>query len=169
MNIVNNEFIKFDEFTIFCEIVKASDENNDNKLEFFQKIISTIMKYKKENKTHSNEFYIRITDLENQEYIKIQEIPVERQTILNAILFAAYNNDIDMLNKLTLIPIQKYELSQEELGENLDYILTHSMDINEYIYGEEDRIVYNIKESKLEKTYVFKEQQQKSYQRIKIK
>ena len=127
------------------------------------------MDYNKTNKTHIHEFYIRISDIENYEYFKTKEITIERQTIQNAILFAAYNNDIEILKQLTTIPIQKYELSQEEVGENLDYILNHSIDINEYISGEEERIVYDIKENKLEKTYIFNHQENKSYQRLKLK
>lgn len=73
--------------------------------------------------------------------------------ILNAILYAAYNMDIEMLQKLTVIPIQKQQLSQDELGDNLDYILNHSINLNEYINGEKDRIVYNVKYN--DKLYIF--------------
>ena len=133
MNLVNNEYIKTSVFSMYCSQAKAVDEWDDNKLDFFSKITSVIINYCQAKKKHIDEFYIRISDLENQQYIKIQEIPVARQAILNAILFAVYNNDIEMLNKLRLIPIHKSEISQEELGENLDYILNYSIDINEYI------------------------------------
>ena len=169
MNLVNYEYVKLERFLIFFEIVEAAERNDDNKMEFFQKIIRTIMDYEKANRIKMSEFYIKITDIENHEYFKTKEITIERQTIQNAILFAAYNNDIEILKKLTTIPIQKYELSQEEVGENLDYILNHSIDINEYISGEEERIVYDIKENKLEKTYIFNHQENKNYQRLKLK
>ena len=138
MNLVNYEYVKLEKFLIFLEIVEASEQNDDNKLEFFQKMYRTFMNYEKANRIYLNEFYIRIDDIDNHEYFKTKEITIEREIILNAILFAAYDNDIEILNKLTLIPINKYELSQDDLGKNLDYILTHSMDINEYISGEEE-------------------------------
>lgn len=169
MNLVNHKYVILDRLSIFLEIVEASEQNDDNKLEFFQEMYRTIMEYEKANRICLSEFYIRIDDIENHEYFKTKEITIEREIILNAILFAAYNNDIEILKQLTSITINKYELSQDELGENLDYVLNHSMDINEYISGEEERFVYNIKENKIEKAYVFKEQQQKSYQRLKKK
>ena len=169
MNLVNYEYIKLHRFLIFLEILEASEEKDDNKLEFFQKIIRTIIDYEKNNRIHINDFYIKITDLENQEYFKTKEITIERETILNAILFAAYNNDIEMLKQLTIIPVQKHEISQSEIGENLDYILNHSIDINEYITGEEERLVYDIKENRIEKAYIFSCHENKSYQRLKIK
>lgn len=169
MSLINYEYMKLHRFLIFLEIVTAADKGDDNKLEFFQKIIRTIMDYEKANGIHINDFYIRITELEQQEYLKEMEVTIERQTILNAILFAVYNNDIEMLNKIRLIPIQKSQLSQSEVGENLDYILNHSIDIEEYIMGEEERIVYNIKENKLEKRYIFNVEESKSYQRLRLK
>lgn len=169
MNLVNYEYVKLDQFLIFSKIIEASEKNDHNKLEFFQKIIRTIKKYEKINRTHINEFYIRISDIENKGYFETKEITVEREIILNAILFAAYNNDIEMLKSLTKIPIQKCELSAPELGANLDYILNHSININEYIMGEEKQIVYNVNENKLEKAYIYNHQKNKSYQRLKIK
>lgn len=169
MYLVNNEYIITTNFSMYCEIVKAADECNDNKLEFFEKITRVIINYEQAKKEHIDEFYIRVSDLQKLQYVKTQEIPIARQTILNAILFAAYNNDIEILNKLTSISIQKREIPQQELGENLDYVLNHSMDINEYITGEREKFVYNVKEHQIEKAYVFKEQQQKSYQRLKKK
>ena len=169
MNLVNYEYLKLNRFLIFCEILDASDENDEKKQAFFQKIVRTIMDYEKTNRIHISDLYIKIADIENHKYFKTKEITIEREMILNAILFAAYNNDIEILKKLTIIPIQKYELSQSELGESLDYILNHSIDLNEYISGEEERIVYNIKENKLEKTYIFNHQENKSYQRLKLK
>ena len=169
MYLVNNEYIITTNFSMYCEIVKAADECNDNKLEFFEKITRVIINYEQAKKEHIDEFYIRVSDLQKLQYVKTQEIPIARQTILNAILFAAYNNDIEILKQLTQIPINKYELSQDELGENLDYILNHSMDINEYISGEEERFVYNINEHRIEKVYIFNCHENKSYQRLKIK
>ena len=169
MNLVNHKYVILDRLSIFLKMVEASEQNDDNKLEFFQEMYRTIMEYEKANRICLSEFYIRIDDIENHEYFKTKEITIEIEIILNAILFAAYNNDIEILKQLTQIPINKYEISRDELGENLDYILNHSMDIKEYISGEEERFVYNIKENKIEKAYVFKEQQQKSYQRLKKK
>lgn len=169
MNLVNHEYVKLSRFDIFLEIVEASEQNDDNKLEFFQEMYRTIMEYEKANRININEFHIRIDDIDNHEFFKSKEITIEREIILNAILFAAYNNDIEILKQLTQIPINKYELSQDELGENLDYILTHSIDINEYIDGEEEQIIYNVKENKIEKAYIFNSQKNKSYQRLKKK
>jgi len=169
MKQVNYEYIKLNKYLIFLEIVKASDEEDDKKLEFFQKIIRTILTYEKTNREHINEFYIRISDLEKQEYLKIKEITVERQTILNAILFAVFNNDIETLKKLTSIPIHKNEIPQSELGDNLDYILNHSIDLNEYIMGENERIIYSDKKNTLEKGYIYNLQENKSYQRLRLK
>ena len=106
MNLVNHEYVKLNRFDIFLEIVEASEQNDDNKLEFFQEMYRTIMEYEKANRINISEFNIRIDDIDNHEFFKSKEITIKREIILNAILFAAYNNDIEIIKQLTQIPIK---------------------------------------------------------------
>ena len=42
MNLINKEYIKIDHLDIFEETLKASDEENKEKLIFFQKLLHTL-------------------------------------------------------------------------------------------------------------------------------
>lgn len=154
MELANNQYIKLNKFDIIKEILKATDEEDNSKTIFFQNLLRTVMDYEKKNKLHIECFYIGINELQNQEFFKISEIPITRQTLLNAILIAIFNNDIDIAQKITSFIIKK-ELLPSELGDLLDYILNNSIDMKEYIDGEKERFIYNVQENKIEKEYIF--------------
>lgn len=157
MNLINKEYIKIDHLDIFEETLKASDEENKEKLIFFQKLLHTITDYKKKNKHHIGIVYIKISELKNPKILNISEIPIERQTILNAILYATFNNDIDMIKRLISKTIMKNEVLPSELEDTiLDYILDHSIDMNEYLTDEKERLIYSDKSNQLEKGYIYR-------------
>lgn len=169
MNLINKEYIKIDKLGIFSEILSASDKEDKEKLIFFQKLLHTVMDYKKENKHNTETIYIRISDLKEPEILKISEIPIERQTILNSILYATFNNDTDMIKKLISKTIMKNEVLPNELGDTLDYVLAHSIDMNEYITGENERLIYSDKKNKLEKGYIYNLKENKNYKKLILK
>ena len=145
-----------------------TDEKNNDKIVFFQKLLETVIEYEKKRKVHINNIYISIDSLNNPWIFKISELPIKRQTLLNATLFAVYNGDMDIVKKMTSFFLEN-EMSTNELGGLVDYVLEHSMDMNEFIVGEKERIIYKEKESKLEKGYIFSIGKQQGYKKLKIK
>ena len=168
MELINSRYIGLDKFSIFSEIVKATDEENNTKIAFFQKLLTTLLKYEKERKTHANAIYISMDSLCNPRLFPTPELPIKRQTLLNATLFAGYNGDIDTAQKLTSF-FPRNEISPNELGELEDYVLEHSMDMNEYFVGEKERLIYNEKENKIEKGYIFFCEKQQGHKKQRLK
>ena len=68
------------------------------------------------------------------------------------------NNDIDIAIKLKPY-IYKKSVLPTELGDMLDYVLEHNIDICEYLNGENLRIIYNDKLNKFEKGYIYNNSQ----------
>ena len=155
MYLVNEEYIEINEFGIFTEIVRASDKNDFKRVKFFEQLLQIVLNYKKKNKRNIETIYIRISDLKEPEMLKISEIPIERQVILNALLYAAFENDIDMIKEISSLSIGKNELLSNELGNTLNYILCHSIDMNEYLTNEKERIIYNERLKELETGYIY--------------
>lgn len=151
MERINNNYIKVTKPDIFLQIAKESDSNNSSKLAYFEDLITTILEYEKENNDHIYDIFLPISDFNE---IDLLYIPIKRQTIINAYLFANMNNELALSIKLKGL-IAKKELNLKELGNLEIYILNHSMDLNEYIDGEAIRTIYNSKENKLENGYIF--------------
>ena len=124
--------------------------------------------YELEKKKHISYIYISTDNSYIKKFLEKSEIFISRQTVLNALIFATVNNDIDIVQKLSLI-ISKKEFLPSELGDLLEYVLTHSMDINEYFDGEKQRFIYNDTENRLEEGYVFKIKQPENNKQLKLK
>lgn len=154
MKLVNHKFIQLDKMDIFHEFVKLSDDNNSKKLEFFQKVFDTLSDYEKEYREMINTLYISIDNLTDTTLIKISDLPIERQRLLNATLFAIYNQDFEIVSKLTPFFIKK-EVLPYELGNALDYVLDHSLDMNEYLEVERKKFIYFENDNKIERGYLF--------------
>lgn len=154
MKLANSQYIKLDKFSIFSELVKATDEKNNAKMMFFKKLLQTITKYEKERKQSIDTIYISLTDLRDSEIFKILELSIERQLLLNATIFAMYNGDIEIAKNLTSF-FSEREVHTNELGELSSYVLEHSINMDEFIEGERERIIYNKKENKIENGYIF--------------
>ena len=158
MELVNKQYIKLGEFSLFVEIANASIERNIEKLDFFGKLINTITKHEREKCAMIEDVYISISELCNPKIFDLTQIPISRQTILNASLIALYNDELEIAQKLSTF-FSKNEVLANELGKLLDYVLEHSMSIDEYFMGENIQYVYNEREDKVEKRNIYSKPQ----------
>ncbi|MBE6152484.1 MAG: hypothetical protein E7165_04155 [Firmicutes bacterium] len=168
MELINNNYVKFSKFDLCYQQVKESETGDENREIYFNKIMRVFFDYEREKKHHISYIYISTDNSYIKELLEKSEIFISRQTVLNALMFATVNNDIDIAQKLSLI-ISKKEFLPSELGNLLEYVLTHSMDINEYFDGEEQRFIYNDIENRLEEGYVFKIKQPENNKQLKLK
>jgi len=162
LELVNKKFIKLDKFDIYGRLVKTT-ENIDN--EFISNLIRLFFDYEKENKCFIKEFYIHVNDTQFNEIIDINNIPIRRDGIRNAALFAFLTNNLDLAKKLEEF-IHKKIVYPYELGNLLDYVLENSIDINEYYDGERKKIIYDEKSNKLEEGYIYSKTELKKIKKI---
>lgn len=159
MEIINKNFIKLDKFFITQQIIISSENKDSKKLDFFTNLFTAIINYQHSNRTNIDYIYISINDLKNDNIFKITDLPISRQSIINATLFAILNGDLDKIQEL-----KKYFFKQKtyksEMPKLFNYVLEHSMDINEYMDKEKIRFIYKEKESKLEKGYIYSQDNQ---------
>lgn len=158
MELVNNKYIEIDRFDIFGGQVEASDQGDKAKMRYFDKLIRTLLDYEKQKKKFIMSIYIDKDSDYAKKYVNFNNITIRRQAIINAILLAMLNNDIDIAIKLKTY-IYKKSVLPTELGDMLDYVLEHNIDICEYLNGENLRIIYNDKLNKFEKGYIYNNSQ----------
>lgn len=168
MELINNKYVKFSNFDLCYQQVKGSEIGDESREIYFNKIMMVLLDYQRAKKNHISYIYINKDNFYIQQILEKSEIMISRQTVLNALVFATFNNDIDIMRQLSLL-ISKKKFLPKELGNLLDYVLSHSMDINEYFDGEEPRIIYNDQENRLEEGFVFETRKIEEVKQLKLK
>ena len=154
MEIINKRYIKLDKFDIYGRIVKST--NND---EYSSNLLKLMFDYEKNEKCFIREIYLSRDSKKLGRVIDLNNLPIKRNTIKNAIVFAALSDDIEMLKRLNKY-IYKNEVYPFEIEDDLlNYILENSIDINEYLEREYTRIIYDEKLNKLEEGYIYQEKE----------
>lgn len=167
MELINNKYVKFSKLDLCYQQVKASELGDESIEIYFNNIMRVFLDYERERKKRISYIYISKDNFYIQKLLKQSEIIIPRQTTLNALVFATINNDIDIAKKLSLIIFNKQFLPGE-LGDLLDYVLTHGIDINEYYDSEKPRIIYNEIDNSLEEGYVFETRQKENVKQLKL-
>ena len=121
MEIINKEYVKIDKSDLFIEQVRASSDDNKFNLNFFQNLTRIIYDYERENHRTINELYIKTNSLCYKELSKTIQFPIERQTIINAIVFAIINNEINIALQLKKY-IKQNRIFPSQLEKLLDYV-----------------------------------------------
>ena len=95
-----------------------------------------------------------IKDLLDLNILDLNKIPITRNSLFSATLFAIYSGEVEVAQKL-----QKYfykdKIYKEEIPDLFNYVLEHSIDMNEYFNGERKRLVYSNTNNKLEEEYIY--------------
>jgi cobalamin biosynthesis Co2+ chelatase CbiK len=102
---------------------------------------------------NGTEYHFKIKDTVDKYIDKFENIPITRQTIINAMLLSILNDEIDMSIKLKQF-LSKDQILPNELGDLLDYVLEHNVSVTEYFKGEEPKLIYNEEKNKLEIGYI---------------
>lgn len=156
MELVNNEYVRLEKIDIFSEAAKSMKMNDNYLSQYFQGVIEATLKYEKENNIFVNEIYIPTHDISDS---LIEKLPIKRQTLINAYFFANSEHNNEIASKLLLDILEKeseYCIFKFTRGSDItDYVLKHSIDVNEYYDGEKARLVYNAQENSLENAYIY--------------
>lgn len=167
MELITSKYIKMSKFDLFTQIVAAQDEKKYKKLKFFRKLVNSVMEYEREKKrTVIDYIYVSVDCLKDFGILDVSNLPISRQSVLNAILFATFAGDIEMVQKLSAF-MNKTQNDPLELGDILSYVLKHSMDINEYMSIEQERYIYNVDSNKIEKGKIYSLDEEIKVKRLK--
>lgn len=139
MELINKKYVKMHKCDIFIQMVKAgaTEKVQDNeKVEYFQTLLTNVINYEKETKSRIEEFYIPIEDID------INDAEVTREIIINALVYASISKNFKMIQKITpYLYAKNYKLS---IGNKIiEYILEHGINVDEFIDGEEEKLIYN--------------------------
>lgn len=151
MELINNNFIKLSKIDIFLEI---QNQENIAKLNFFQRLLNVILEYERLEKVKFDYIYMSIKDLLDLNILDLNKIPITRNSLFNATLFAIYSGEVEVAQKLRKY-FYKDKIYKEEIPDLFNYVLEHSIDMNEYFNGERKRLVYSNTNNKLEEEYIY--------------
>lgn len=151
MELINNNFIKLSKIDIFLEI---QNQENIAKLNFFQRLLNVILEYERLEKVKVDYIYISIKNLLDLNILDLNKIPITRNILFNATLFAIYSGEVEVAQKLRKY-FYKDKIYKEEIPDLFNYVLEHSIDMNEYFNGERKRLVYSNTNNKLEEEYIY--------------
>ena len=153
MELVNKNYAKLNRDDIYSGYLNGYQTDKE-KYKYYQKVVAALSKYENRRRKDLPEIYVERKDLS-------EEIPIKRQTLINAYLYACLNGKMDIANKIKNYIVEK-EVSLNELGEELsDYVLEHSININEYFDEEHLRPIYSNEEEKIKEGYIFNLEEQK--------
>lgn len=153
MKIINDEFILIDRFEIFGGEITANDNKDKRKANYFNKFIHALIEYEKETGKFVKGVYIK-RDSKYSDIFKDVKYKISRNDILNAILYATLNNEYNIAKRLSDIIVKKDKYYYDDTLLS-NYIINHSMDINEYLDGEKTKLVYNDINNKFENDYIY--------------
>lgn len=154
MELINNKYIKINRNDIFLGQAKALNANNKVILKYYENLTKVLIDYEKETKEFVKEIYISKESKYICHFLLDFNISINRQSVLNALIFATLSNEVDITRKLSEIILNR-DKDFEKSEKLLNYILNHSMDINEYIDGESERLIYNDVNNKFEKRLIY--------------
>lgn len=154
MEIINKRYIKVDRLDIYGQLLEASDENNKSIEKYNNKFIKNLLNYDQGKRLKSSVIYIdKDSDYFKKNNIRFENIPITRQTIINAMFLSMINEEIDMSIKLKQF-LSKDKILPNELGDLLDYVLENNVSVAEYFEGEERKLIYNEEKNELEIGYI---------------
>lgn len=168
MELVNKKYVKLSRFDVFKEQITALESKDKSKQIYFQKLGQVLMDYEKDNKIHVKDIYISRDSFYVQKNLNSERAFITRNSLINALLIAMINNENDIAIKLSNF-LSKTKILSTELGDLLNFILDNNIDINEYYWGEEDKIIYNDVENKIEEGHIYTNENKGKIKNLELK
>ena len=136
MERVNNSYVKINKFDLLCNF-------ENDKSGVIRGLLNYIFAYEKDNKgAYVGDFYMNVNGPYCSRLFSVYEFPISRSSLINSFLYAGYNKDLNMLFQLN--PFVSFDfVSIDKLGNLSSYVLEHSLDFNEYLDGEKEKLVFD--------------------------
>lgn len=135
MERVNKDYVRVDKIDLLCNV-------EGDKSGIVQNLLNCIFNYERDNNTYVGDFYMDVNGIYYSRLASVYEFPVNREGIINSFAYAGYENNLQMLFALRSY-LEFDNVSVKKLGKLSDYVLEHSMSLNEYFEGEPDKLVFD--------------------------
>lgn len=149
MEFINKFYVKVDKNDLLGHLQDDSLAR-DTILE----LLSIVNNYEKETSASIDSFYLSVLSNYYRDLLSIFYIPIKRDILINAYMQSLVLEDDE---KMALIAnsIMDSELYFKQNCSLFNYVLEHSMDIEEFINGQTEKLVLNHKTKKLEMNYIY--------------
>lgn len=137
MERVNREYIMINKIDLLCSLNGGYQD-----VDVIKNMLSCIFDYEKDTGDYVSNFYLNINSPYYIELSKMFSFPIKRNSLLNAFIYAGYTKNLQMIFNLNSF-LSHSEVSIDELGNLSDYVLDYSIDFNEYIDGQNKRLVFH--------------------------
>lgn len=155
MEFINKFYVKVDKKDLSDCI---NNEFCDTSLIF--EMFNCINEYENMNGVSVDSFYLSVLSKHYRCLSNIFSIPIKRSTLINA-----YIQSLILQDQKKLILLSDYIMHKElSFKENIclfNYVLNHSMDIDEFLNGQDLKLVFNDETCELEKNYIYNNSKQK--------
>jgi len=135
MERINNEYVRLDKFDLLCN-------SENDKSGVVRDLLMHIVDYEKNNNEYVGSFYIDVNGFYYSRLASVYEFPIMRSSIINSFIYAGYKKDLNMVFQLNSF-ICLNSVSLDQLGNLSSYVLEHSIDFNEYLDGEKEKLVFD--------------------------
>lgn len=135
MERINKNYVRLDKFDLLCN-------SENDKSGVVRDLLMCISEYEMSNNEYVGDFYMNVNGTYYSKLSSVYEFPIIRSSIINSFIYAGYKKDLNMLFQLNLF-VCLDSVSLDKLGNLSNYVLEHSIDFNEYLDGENEKLVFD--------------------------
>ena len=149
MEFINKFYVKVDKNDLL-------DHSNDDSLarDTILEMLDIVNMYEKENSVSINSFYLSVLSKYYRDLLSIFYIPIKRDILINAYMQSLILENDEKMGMIANSIMDK-ELYPKDNCVLFNYVLEHSMDIEEFINGQTEKLVLNHKTKKFEMNYIY--------------
>lgn len=148
MERVNNSYVKINKFDLLCNF-------DNDKSGVIRSLLNYIFAYEKDNKgAYVGDFYMNVNGPYCSRLFSVYEFQISRNSLINSFLYAGYDKDLNMLFQLHSFVSLDF-VSIDRLGNLSSYVLEHSIDFNEFLDGEKEKLVFDDKSCTFVEKYIY--------------
>lgn len=154
--IVNKEYIKITVPNLF--LLKLIAAENEESIESLNNLFNARYEYERNNRGINKEIYLSKNSECFKEIEKLGFIYIDRESLVNASMYAVSEENYRMVRFIRPYlseEIINYNILNEINSEVVDYILEHSMPIEECYGKEKERIIYDENTDTASKGYIY--------------
>lgn len=149
MDFVNKFYVKIDK-----EKLKSCFHCDDSSYVTVYELLNIVSEYEKDNNVVVDSFYVSMLSNYYRDLSDIFDFSIKKDILINAYIQACILDDNDK-NGLLIDYIIKKELNFNDNPDLFNYVLDHSMDVDEFLNGQTKKLVLNNKTKLLEMDYIY--------------
>lgn len=118
-----------------------------------ESLLSAIESYERESFELVDCFYLSVVSKYYNKLLDVFYLTIEKQSITNAFLYALCMSESEKALKLAPF-ISQNEVDYKDLGPLLNYVLDHSLDFDELLDGEQEKLIFDDETDSFKKGFI---------------